>query len=534
MALDKTRYLRRAELETLAAPLPALRFPGQTSPAQVLRTRVDLAPPNLRNGFALEAFVKTYDGGPSGAWPRRVVAAFNPPDGWVLSLDRGVLTFQITVTETASAGGGATSTVVRTLRESDPSAALWSVRGKIWNHVAVCIHPASGEEPARYVLYRNGRRVDIVVGGFNVASAVSAGILWVGAMPTAGPAQIDNRFFGEISEVGIWNTPLPPRDLALHQLRRLSGDELGLLAYWPITTFDGRIFRNQVSNIGHLHPVVAPEMIPSTSPNQGDGARLELIPPNEIIDAAEEIQRLIAEGLYWRLETRRARDDQDRLDRDTLGQQTIRESLEIAASEADQAIEAEEAKGTRERLELANKLTADLAALDEKIRLRSWDFDEVIAAVDGQLREARATVPPDATHRLDSLSLNVKALPSSDGVKLSFPDPKDLGSLSPDALSTVRFDFESREKFEASRPRKIKVPNVGGMTETLARRTLAGSGLIMEVAYSALPVDAARSGDAAEVERYVGTVRDQLPASGAEINQNDRVTVYLGLRALVP
>ena len=144
--------------------------------------------------------------------------------------------------------------------------------------------------------------------------------------------------------------------------------------------------------------------------------------------------------------------------------------------------------------------------------------------MDQQLQEAREAVGAEGQYRLDQLSLDLKAVPTADGRELKFPDPTELRAMPPNALSTVRFDFELRERFEASQPKVDEVPDVVGLTEAMARRRFAAAGFLMEVAHGVVPVGP-------RAERLVGTVLEQAPTAGENLAVNGRVTVYIGLRA---
>ena len=264
------RRLRVAKLLEEAALRSGLRFDATAAggPGALVSTR-PIERPNLANGFTLEAFVKSYDRGPPGSRPRRVVAAFGGAKGWILSLSQGVLTFRMAVTEVMTEGGlePTRHAAERTVQELPEFALGWTRSPPAWRHVAVRVSPSSARVAPEYALYVDGSPVGVFVGGLDEASAAPAeDTLYVGALPE-GAAADRAAFHGEIAEVRLWDLALGRAvELELNAVRGLSGAEFGLTGHWPIDGAAGQPLRDTTPAGRHLRPTgPAPTGFPPTA-----------------------------------------------------------------------------------------------------------------------------------------------------------------------------------------------------------------------------------------------------------------------------
>lgn len=96
------------------------------------------------------------------------------------------------------------------------------VPANTWTHIAFSFSPFGFGR-----LYVNGERVAEVEPGALVSEPAQD--LYIGRNPTGG-----NNFSGAVGEVRIWSRALSDAEMAAGWATRLRGDELGLLAYYPV------------------------------------------------------------------------------------------------------------------------------------------------------------------------------------------------------------------------------------------------------------------------------------------------------------
>lgn len=528
--LEVGRRLRIATLLRATSPQAALRFGTAMDAIVAAESELPLMRPLLSEGFTLEAFVKSGETGPVGVRPRRVIAAFGGADGWELSLEGGVPVFRIAVTEAVTESlAPVRHTVVRTVQAEGDWGQVWETSPNQWHHIVLVATPGRDARPFEYAVFVDGRVAGFLIGGVDDQSATSDfGAFSIGARP-ASFAGDRAPFVGEISEIRFWDRVLDPREIALNGVRRLSGGEYGLRHYWPLDHVDHGLTKDRTEAGATLQLGGAgPALVPAADVDPALGPRLRLIDATTVINARAEAARLRAEVAQWRREQDGVDARAEELEHTITAINHEREAREEAAVQAETEARAAIAAFTTQLATLRTTLEENRRTLQNRLAQRQWGLGEVIEAVDEQLREARANAVSTEGYRLDLLSLDLKALPLNGGKVLKFPERKELASLPPGALSTVRIDLESRENFEASQRREAEVPDVVGMTESMARRRLAAAGFLMAVAHSVVPDDPRRPGFA---DRLVGTVRDQTPAAAQRLAINERVTVYLGLRA---
>lgn len=208
------------------------------------------------------------------------------------------------------------------------------------------------------------------------------------------------------------------------------------------------------------------------------------------------------------------------LDQVTMERAALSKTLGVTQVSLEQA--------TTERAELADKLAerdqelaqalAELKTLGEEGPAAG--LGEVVEGIGGQLKSVRESLA-GSSFALGRVSLDLKVVPSAGGVKIAFPTRGELKSLPRDVISSLNLDFAA---VAPTRPvvkgeEKLKLPDLSGDTEVMARRRLAALDLGVKVGQRELAPDDVKS---------VGRVVKQVPEPGAPVTAGAVVTILLG------
>ncbi|NUM46515.1 MAG: PASTA domain-containing protein [Anaerolineales bacterium] len=321
----------------------------------------------------------------------------------------------------------------------------------------------------------------------------------------------DRLFAGQIAELRVWNTPRSLAEIHTFMLRRLNGDETGLVAYWKLN--DGNVERAEDSSknklVGIQHGV--------------DWTPSEL--PLAIITVEQEVQiNLDAELKKIRLE----RDD---LRQQLENTQAQLEALTQQARALEQALEATRAAQTQELTQLQEEQRRKIAELEQQHteRLDSLSADgpvtltNLIKNANDQITRAREELlKQGGNYRLGRVTMELKMLPTAAGTSMIFPKPEEMGTIP--ELSSVNLDFAPKEVAETPRDLGVEVPDVKGYTELLAQRKLREAGFVMEVIYQAVTVE---EGKPSMEDRVV----NQTPKPKERAQPFSTITVFIGKKS---
>jgi hypothetical protein len=65
-----------------------------------------------------------------------------------------------------------------------------------------------------------------------------------GSLRLGGRGSEKNTLHGLVDDVRVWNTARSQQDIKAHRTTRLSGDEAGLVGYWPLNEDSAKKVRN--------------------------------------------------------------------------------------------------------------------------------------------------------------------------------------------------------------------------------------------------------------------------------------------------
>jgi hypothetical protein len=201
-------------------PLPtmALLFDGTGGYVRVADPEGDFNF-DANNSYTIEAWVKYVGDGGSGAADATIIAKAAP---W----GSGPRSFPFWVSNTRSQGEPgrlrfALSDGVKTVSVSSRSTDL---NDDTWHHVA-CVHDAAQEEIAIYI----DGTLENVTPYANMGSFANTDSLTLGAGVKSG-----SWFGGQLDEVRVWNVARDASDIQASMSQQLTGDETGLVCYWPL------------------------------------------------------------------------------------------------------------------------------------------------------------------------------------------------------------------------------------------------------------------------------------------------------------
>ena len=120
-----------------------------------------------------------------------------------------------------------------------------SVTDTEWHHWC-CVYDATTKNQ---IIYQDGKKI---TEGTATENYQGTGDLYIGSW-------VDNwggsYFSGQITEVRIWEKARTEREITFYYQRRLIGNELGLIAYWPLNEGTGNIAhgKTNITNILTIH-----------------------------------------------------------------------------------------------------------------------------------------------------------------------------------------------------------------------------------------------------------------------------------------
>jgi hypothetical protein len=176
------------------------------------------------------------------------------------------------------------------------------------------------------------------------------------------------------------------------------------------------------------------------------------------------------------------------------------------------------------------ELLADIAQRDEELEaLRKAvdlprSLEGVVLSSQLQLQQASEKIRQSGgAYTLGRVSVTAKMIPNEDGTGFRLPTAKDLKDYT-GPFNDISYDLAPTHP-AAEKPSSVSVPELTGLTESLARIRARQVGLDVQVRSQTVPADSPRSGQ----------VVRQVPAAGAgaEIPAGSTITVLIG-RPLQP
>jgi hypothetical protein len=176
------------------------------------------------------------------------------------------------------------------------------------------------------------------------------------------------------------------------------------------------------------------------------------------------------------------------------------------------------------------ELLTDIAQRDEELEaLRKAadlprSLEGVVLSSQLQLQQASEKIRQSGgAYTLGRVSVTAKMIPNEDGTGFRLPTAKDLKDYT-GPFNDISYDLAPTHP-AAEKPSSVSVPELTGLTESLARIRARQAGLDVQVRSQTVPADSPRSGQ----------VVRQVPAAGAgaEIPAGSTITVLIG-RPLQP
>lgn len=436
---------------------------------------------NTSQTLTVEAWVKPTSNKPN-LYQSPVITKHGEATGWDLRCGSGKAEFMVTINRTYS-----------TVTVEQVDLGQWIHLAGVYNGQAL-------------QLYLNG----VLKGSVTVSGPITP---YLGDLNLGRNPRWTDRFFaGQIAEARVWSTARTPAEIQTFMLRRLGGDETGLIAYWKLN--DGQV-----------------EHVQDSSKNKWNGVQrgVDWNPsdlPLAIVTVEQEIQIDLDAELK-----------KVRLERDDLRQQleTALAQLDTATRQArtlEQNLEASRAAQTQELARLQETQRQQIADLEQQHtdRLESLSAEgpvtltNLIKNANDQITRAREELlKQGGNYRLGRVTMELKMVPAASGTSMIFPKPEEMGTVHD--LSTVNLDFAPKEAAETPRDLGNEVPDVKGYTELLAQRKLREAGFVMDVIYQA--VTAVEDGKPSMEDRVV----NQNPKPKERAQPFSTITVFIGKKS---
>lgn len=323
----------------------------------------------------------------------------------------------------------------------------------------------------------------------------------------------DRRFNGLLAEIRLWGRPRRGQEIVRDLFRRLNGEsEIGLVAYWPLDKVgkDNQILDESPSQAIH-GTLVGVELIDSGLP--------PCLPAADISGTQTKTRKKSETQLLALFKKQEAEIASLRGENQKLISALNSHRERITSIDAERRQLESIVLELQPQVDRLFDLESNLAQSREKEGAVPLDF--FISQTREQIQQARNRL--GGSYRLGDVSMGVQMLPASDGGAAIFPSKDELKELK-GSLSTLRLNFDEEPPAEPPKPPMIVVPNLNRQTETMARRTLAEVGLLIEINHEAITKDAAR-GEGIDLE---GRVVNQFPRSPTEVAPGSTILVFIG------
>ncbi|ASJ71982.1 LamG-like jellyroll fold domain-containing protein [Granulosicoccus antarcticus] len=310
-------------------------------------------------------------------------------------------------------------------------------------------------------------------------------------------------FQGALAEARIWKTARTDAQIWSQLFTRAGGNEPGLVAVLPLDDWPTGSVRDLVSETSH--PVDNPL------------ASVRRAPPLEAIaDADPETNEPTETEQLENLRTERI-ELLRRVERAEILLGEMDELEELAEKGRQAQSEVQELR--TQVAELQNAQPDEITSPDRELEPGETTLQSLINQTRAQIEAARVAVNQGGgVYRLRDVTMDLRVIPAAGGETVIIPDRKELVDLSGGELSHLRLDFSSTDIGQAE-PVLVKVPDVSGYTQVLARRKLSEVGLLTEVMLEALSEDRK-----SQARRVV----DQLPQAGTDVSPQSTVTIFVG------
>jgi hypothetical protein len=153
-----------------------------------------------------------------------------------------------------------------------------------WHHCAVTWRSDTGE----LILFKDGQKVWSHSYAKGKSLNNGGSLIFAQEQDSVGGSfDVNQAFKGWMREVRIWNKVRSEAEIKADMSRSLTGNESGLVGYWPLTEFTGDIAKDKTSNgnDGKVHGVVVKEP-PETPPIQPAFVQIKSAANDAVLDVA--------------------------------------------------------------------------------------------------------------------------------------------------------------------------------------------------------------------------------------------------------
>lgn len=147
-------------------------------------------------------------------------------------------------------------------------------------------------------------------------------------------------------------------------------------------------------------------------------------------------------------------------------------------------------------------------------------LESFLETVQDSLEQVRKSTQGSG-YQLGQVQLQFRFVPEENGEYLYFPSPGEMEGIT-DRLSTMTVEFDATPPVKQVVSSSVKVPNLYGMTEVMARRELSGLGLEAVLNY-----------EVTDDLKAVSRVIFQLPKAGEEVLPGNSVSLFIGTSLVV-
>lgn len=386
----------------------------------------------------------------------------------------------------------------------------------------------------------------LYVNGVPVASRRAEGNIRLargGVVIGAGSEDNPQTFQGEMAEIRIWSIGRKARNLAAFRHTSIwEGD--GLVACWPLAdpgidfeeledgriplgiaatssqdTFSGKAFglASVLTTVPLVWRPTQKDQTERWAENQRDIQHslntifqwLSVLPIDLRSTELEEGIREVAR----RLEQAGDVNVQQELD-------AAREALEIQRAEVLSLQDQLEANA-QTFATLEETLRSQIQALENLNEGKAISFDHFIKNLHSSVTQTQQNLAQSKeVYQLQNVEMDLKVLMVDDGTGVKFPE--NFADVNTANLSTLHLKFSPNEALQSISTKKETVPDLRGLTEALARRTLTQLGLGVKVKQQAIVQNAL------DKTSRIGRVVNQIPKPGGQLPAGGTVNIYLG------
>jgi hypothetical protein len=330
----------------------------------------------------------------------------------------------------------------------------------------------------------------------------------------------DRSFAGQLAEVRLWERARSGEEI-LRDLHRRLGPEgaPGLLGRWPLDEASGTEAADHAAGQRFAGTLSGAAWVAADLPPRLGAAAAA---PAPSVDAAVLVHDLGKRNRELEAELERSRREAEALELRRRDADRTGSELGAKVQELERRLAA--VAGIERELEAERRERRDLVETvhRQEEKAGAVSLATLIRNTNREIEAARAELAGrGAAYRLGRVTMELRMLPGPGGSGAIFPSPKAMDHLRGDQLSKLDLEFESERPPEAPEPPQATVPELAGLTETVARRKLAEAGLLVEASFQAVP-------PAGADKDLAGRVVNQLPPPGEKVALSTTVHVFIG------